>query len=54
MIVRTLIAGALLALGPSIASASRYNLQDPNSAIGQSIYDLLPGVIENTFAARIV
>ena len=34
------IAGALLALGPSIACASRYNLQDPNSALGQSIYDL--------------
>lgn len=36
----TRVAGALLALGPSIAWASRYNLQDPNSAIGQSIYDL--------------
>lgn len=34
------IAGALLALGPSIACASRYNLQDPNSALGESIYDL--------------
>jgi len=36
----TRIAGALLALGPSIACASRYNLQEPNSALGQSIYDL--------------
>lgn len=34
------IAGALLALGPAVAAASRYNLQDPNSALGQEIYDL--------------
>src|SRR5690606_18535155 len=34
------IAGALLALGPAVAAASRYNLQEPNSPIGQSIYDL--------------
>jgi len=36
----TRVASALLALGPSIASASRYNLQDPNSSIGHAIYDL--------------
>jgi len=36
----TRVAGAMLALGPSIAGASRYNLQDPNTAIGQAIYDL--------------
>jgi cytochrome c oxidase subunit 2 len=34
------IVGAMLALGPSIACASRYNLQDPNSVLGQAIYDL--------------
>jgi len=38
------IAGALLAavlaIGPAVAAASRYNLQDPNSALGQDIYDL--------------
>ena len=34
------IAGAAFALWASIASASRYNLQDPNSALGQDIYDL--------------
>ncbi len=35
------IAGALLALlGASVAAASRYNMQDPNSALGQDIYDL--------------
>lgn len=36
----TRIASALLALGPSIACASRYNLQDPNGALGHSIYEL--------------
>ena len=34
------IAGTLLALGSAAAAASRYNLQDPNSALGQEIYDL--------------
>jgi len=34
------IAGVLLALGPVVAAASRYNLQEPNSALGQEIYDL--------------
>src|SRR5512134_1798659 len=39
--IGTRIAGALAALlGASIAAASRYNLQDPNSALGQDIYDL--------------
>jgi len=32
--------GAVAMLATSIASASRYNLQDPNSALGQDIYDL--------------
>lgn len=32
--------GAMLALAPALAGASRYNLQDPNSALGQDIYDL--------------
>jgi cytochrome c oxidase subunit 2 len=34
------IAGVLLALGPMVAAASRYNMQDPNGAFGQEIYDL--------------
>ena len=34
------IAGALLAVGSAASAASRYNLQDPNSALGQEIYDL--------------
>ncbi len=34
------IAGALIALGSAAAGACRYNLQDPNSALGQDIYDL--------------
>jgi cytochrome c oxidase subunit 2 len=34
------IAGTLLALGSAAAAASRYNLQEPNSALGQEIYDL--------------
>ena len=33
-------AGTLLSLGSAAAAASRYNLQDPNSALGQEIYDL--------------
>jgi len=38
--IGTRIAGGLLALGSSVACASRYNLQEPNSVLGQSIYDL--------------
>jgi cytochrome c oxidase subunit 2 len=36
------IAGALMALGSTAAAAAtaRYNLQDPNGALGQEIYDL--------------
>ena len=34
------IAGTLSAFGSAAAAASRYNLQDPNSALGQEIYDL--------------
>ena len=34
------IGATLLALCSAVASASRYNLQDPNSALGQEIYDL--------------
>ena len=34
------IAGLLLAQGFAANAASRYNLQDPNSALGQEIYDL--------------
>ena len=34
------IGATLLALCSAAASASRYNLQDPNSALGQEIYDL--------------
>ena len=34
------IAGALIARGSAAAGACRYNLQDPNSALGQDIYDL--------------
>ena len=34
------IAGVLLAVGSAASAASRYNLQEPNSALGQEIYDL--------------
>jgi len=34
------VGATLLALGSAAAAASRYNLQDPNSALGQEIYDL--------------
>jgi cytochrome c oxidase subunit 2 len=34
------VSGVILALLSGLAAASRYNLQDPNSALGQEIYDL--------------
>ena len=38
--IGTGVLAAFTTLAASVATASRYNLQDPNSALGQDIYDL--------------